>query len=88
MPEEIVLILKKYGGAYDFNQREWIVTLNKYKEIAMEISNYCRAKIIDLDPIPQVAFDIMEYRIPFSDETKKNLPNYDYSLDQHIKPCL
>jgi hypothetical protein len=42
MPEEIVMILKKYGGAYDFNRREWIVSLNKYKEVAMEISTYCR----------------------------------------------
>lgn len=27
MPEEIVQILKKYGAAYDFDQREWIVNL-------------------------------------------------------------
>lgn len=52
MPEEIILILKKYGAAYEYVQKEWIVSLNKYKEIALEISNYCRAKIIDLDPIP------------------------------------
>ena len=52
MPEELILILKKYGGAYDFAQREWIVSLNKYKEVAMEISNFCRNRIIDLDPIP------------------------------------
>ena len=51
MPEEIVQILKKYGGAYDFEQREWIVNLQKYKEVAIEISHYCRQKIIDLDPI-------------------------------------
>ena len=44
-------ILKKYGGAYDFEQREWIVNLQKYKEVAIEISHYCRQKIIDLDPI-------------------------------------
>jgi hypothetical protein len=44
--------LKKYGGAFDYANHEWIVSLNKYKEVAMEISNYCRAKIIDLDPIP------------------------------------
>ena len=52
MPEELVLILKKYGGAYDFNQREWIVSLNKYKEVAMEVSGFCRTKITDLDPVP------------------------------------
>ena len=38
MPEELVMILKKHGGAYDFNNREWIVSLNKYKEVAIEIS--------------------------------------------------
>ena len=44
MPEDIVQILKRNGGAYDFNAREWIVSLNKYKEVASEISEYCRAK--------------------------------------------
>jgi hypothetical protein len=51
MPEEIVQILKRYGGAFDFNAREWIVSLNKYKEVASEISAFCRVKLIDLDPI-------------------------------------
>jgi hypothetical protein len=27
IPEEVVEILKKYGGSYDFEQREWIVSL-------------------------------------------------------------
>lgn len=88
MTEELVLILKKYGGAFGFNHKEWIVSLNKYKEVAMEISNYCRAKTTDLDPVPQVAFDIMEYRIPFTDETKKNIVGYDYSVDVHVKPSI
>jgi hypothetical protein len=88
MPEELVLILKKHGGAYDFNNREWIVSLNKYKEVAIEISQFCRTKVTDLDPIPQVAFDIIEYRIPFSDDTKTNIVSYDYTLDLNIKPSL
>lgn len=78
MPEEIVQILKKYGGAFDFNAREWIVGINKYKEVAQEISNFCRVKLIDLDPITQMAFDVLEYTVPFSDETKKNIIYYDY----------
>jgi hypothetical protein len=72
----VVEILKKYGGSYDFEQREWIVSLQKYREVAMEISSYCRLKIIDLDPITTMAFDILEFRVPFSDETKKNLVGY------------
>lgn len=88
MPEDLVLILKKHGGAYDFNLREWIVSLNKYKEIAIDISLLCRAKIIDLDPIPQVSFDILEYRIPFTDDTKTNVVGYDYSLDLTLKPSI
>jgi hypothetical protein len=62
--------------------------LNKYKEVAIEISAFCRAKIIDLDPIPQVAFDIIEYRIPFSDESKTNAVGYDYSHDMMSKPSI
>ena len=38
MPEEIVNILKRYGGQFDFSSREWIVGLNKYKEIASDIA--------------------------------------------------
>ena len=54
IPEEIVHILKRNGGAFDYNSpnKEWIVSLNKYKEVAIEISQFCRVKIIDLDPIP------------------------------------
>jgi len=90
IPEEIVQILKKYGGAYDFEQREWIVSLTKYKEVAMEISAYCRSKIIDLDPITQMAFDVIEFRVPFSDESKKNLVGYNYANDlcAGFKPSL
>jgi len=88
MPEEIVQILKKYGGAFDFNAREWIVGVNKYKEVAQEISNFCRIKLIDLDPITQMAFDVLEYSIPFTDETKKNIVNYDYQHDIMYRPML
>lgn len=38
MPEEVVQILKRHGGIFDFESREWIVNLNKYKEVATEIS--------------------------------------------------
>ena len=58
--------------------REWIVSLSKYKQVATEISAFCRAKLIDLDPIAQMAFDLIEYTIPFSDETKKNIVNYNF----------
>ena len=88
MPEEIVQILKKYGGAFDFNSREWIIGLNKYKEVATEISSFCRAKLIDLDPITQMAFDLLEYTIPFSDETKKNIVGYEYQHDILYRPML
>jgi len=82
--------VKKFGGAYDFDQREWIVNINKYKEIAMEISAYCRSKIIDLDPITQMAFDVLEYQVPFSDESKKNIVGYNYINDMvsELKPRL
>ena len=37
-----------------------------------------------------MAFDIIEYRVPFSDETKKNLVGYDYRNDlvSGLKPSL
>jgi hypothetical protein len=56
----------------------------------MEIATYCRAKIIDLDPITQMAFDVIEYQIPFSDESKKNIVGYNYMNDkaESTKPRL
>lgn len=81
MPEEIILIIKKYGGYYNFESKEWILNIVKYKSLAMEISQYCRLKVVDLDPITQMAFDILEYPIPFSDESKKNLVKYDFKND-------
>ncbi len=38
LPEEVILIIKKYGGYYNFESKEWIVNLTKYKSLAMEIS--------------------------------------------------
>lgn len=35
-----------------------------------------------------MAFDTLEYRIPFSDPDKKNITNYDYRNDIHFKPLL
>jgi len=37
--------------------------------------------MVDLDPITQMVFDICEYTIPFSDESKKNLVGYDFRND-------
>ncbi len=51
LPEDIISIIKKYGGVYCFEMKEWVLNIVKYKPFAMEISSYCRAKIIDLDPI-------------------------------------
>jgi len=65
-----------------------VASLQRYKEIACEIYNFCKAKIYDLDPIPQLAFDILDYRVPFSDPTKKNIVSYNYELDVQSKPLL
>ena len=81
MPEEVIQIIKRFGGVYNFEMKEWILQLVKYKPFAMEISNYCRQKMVDLDPITQMVFDICEYTIPFSDESKKNLVGYDFKND-------
>jgi hypothetical protein len=61
MPEEIIAIVKRYGGLYNYEMKEWVLNLLKYKPFAMEISGYCRAKLVDLDPITQMVFDICEY---------------------------
>jgi len=35
-----------------------------------------------------MAFDLLEYRTPFSDESKKNIVGYEYSDDLMYKPKL
>ena len=35
-----------------------------------------------------MAFDLLEYKTPFSDESKKNIVGYEYSDDLMYKPKL
>ena len=35
-----------------------------------------------------MAFDLLEFRIPFTDETKKNIVGYDFNNDVLYKPKL
>ena len=35
-----------------------------------------------------MAFDVLEYVVPFSDETKKNIVGYDYQKDVLYRPML
>ena len=81
LPEEIIQIVKRFGGVYNFEQKEWVIQIVKYKPFMMELSAYCRMKLVDLDPITQMVFDVCEYAIPFSDESKKNLVGYDFKND-------
>lgn len=41
IPTEIVNILKKFGAFYDKKHKEWTVHINKYKEVALEVKNFC-----------------------------------------------
>ena len=78
LPEDLVQLLRGQGGAYDFENREWVLALPRYREIAQLIANWCRGSGVDLDPISGMSFDLLEYKVPFSDESKKNLIGYDF----------
>ena len=54
----------------------------------MESVNYCKPRGIFVDLIPDSLFELFENKIPFSDLTKQNIPNYDYHLDLLSKPRL
>lgn len=88
IPTEIVNILKKFGAFYDKKHKEWTVHINKYKEVALEVKNFCQPRGIFFDLIPQMVFDICEYRVPFSAENIIRIINYDYHEDLENKPSI
>eukprot|EP00347_Sterkiella_histriomuscorum_P021164 403335006 len=50
-------------------------------EFAVECLKYCQARKICVDLIPQMVFDLFEFKVPFSDTSKISIVNYDYHED-------
>ena len=73
---------------YNKKKREWVIDINLYKECAIDVSAYCKSRGIYCDLIPDSLFDLFEQKIPFSDQTKENVAEYDYNLDNIMKPRL
>jgi hypothetical protein len=67
-------------------RREWTSHLLKYKQAIFEIQNFCKPKGIFVDAIPRFVFEVAEYAIPFTDESKQKLIDFDYECD--VKPKL
>ena len=88
MPEEIINIMKKFGAAYVKKHKEWATHLVKYKEVAIEVVSFCKSRGIEVDLIPQMVFDIQEFKVPFSDPTKLKILEYEYQQDMESKPLL
>lgn len=77
-PDDVVAILRKYNAIYNKRRREWMCPMLKYKECATEIAQFCRPRGIYVDLIPQAVFELHEFKIPFSDDTKQKIVDYDY----------
>ncbi len=52
MPDEIVAICKRFGATYAKKHKEWVASILRYKEFAVEIFNFCQARKIIVDLIP------------------------------------
>lgn len=85
MPDEVVGIMKKFGGVYVKKHKEWTAGLHRYKEAAVEIANWCRSRGYEMDLIPDSVFDLIEQRVPFTDPTKTKVVDYDYNYDTDNK---
>jgi len=62
--------------------------LERYREVIVVAESYCKPREILIDPIPQPCFDIFDFPVPFSDPTKKQIIDHDYSQDLKNKPSL
>ena len=69
-PDAIVMILKKYNALWNKRRKEWTANISQYKNAALEVQNFCKPKGLYVDFIPQHVFDMFEFVIPFTDETK------------------
>jgi hypothetical protein len=87
-PDAIVSLIQKYGSTYSKRKKEWVLDITIYKECVIEITAYCKPRGIYCDVIPDSLFNLFEQKIPFSDITKENIANYDYNLDEIMKPRL
>lgn len=94
LTEELVQLLRHHGGAYDFDAHEWVCGINQYQELLAQITEICQRpalageKPIELDPISKMSLDLLEFTVPFSDKSKKNLIGYDYQDDLSCRPRL
>jgi SWI/SNF-related matrix-associated actin-dependent regulator of chromatin subfamily A-like protein 1 len=94
LTEELVQLLRHHGGAYDFDAHEWVCGINQYQELLAQIAEICQRpalageKPIELDPISKMSLDLLEFTVPFSDKSKKNLIGYDYQDDLGCRPRL
>jgi SWI/SNF-related matrix-associated actin-dependent regulator of chromatin subfamily A-like protein 1 len=80
--------LQKFGAVYNKKLKAWILNINEYQEALLELNAFCKPRGICVDPIPESLFDLFEFKIPFTDPTKQNVPEYDYTADLLQKPRL
>lgn len=69
-------------------RKEWIINITHYRDISVEVARFCKSKGIFIDLIPAWLFDLFEYKIPFSDPSKRELVDYNYENDLIRKPRL
>ena len=69
-PDQIVNILKQFNALWNKKRREWTANILKYREALVEIQNFCKPRGIYVDMIPAYVFELSEYNIPFTDESK------------------
>lgn len=85
MSNNIVSIAKRYDGKFDTDKKEWVLHMKKYKECAEEIIAHLKPKDIKISVIPQFVFELLEYKIPFSNPAISNIIDYDYTLDERYR---
>lgn len=85
-PDQIVNILKQYQSLWNHKRREWTSHILKYREALYEVQCFCKGRGIYVDSIPKFIFELTEYAVPFSDDSKQKIVPFNY--DEDIRPNL
>ncbi|TNV86910.1 hypothetical protein FGO68_gene11858 [Halteria grandinella] len=74
---------------YDVKDNAWILPITCYNDVLQEVRSLVETKKeISVSEISQIAFDLLDYPIPFTSPNIKPIIKYNYQSDITFKPRL
>jgi hypothetical protein len=73
---------------FDFDSNSWVFPLFSYKEVLQFMQSKCEKVGFRVNEISLIAFDAIDYPVPFSNPVMKSILKYNYTNDLKNKPKL